>query len=161
MTSRGKVHLTDFEIPIREFLREFNERDIQVTPNPASREQVELANNLSTAITVYQSAVIVHEHALKEFWKKFRAKLDSVKSVANAEPVDIQDEEFGFRELSEAISSRVEGSTKLMLWINNVRAHGMVHDGEGLVKKLRQCQEDNVKLSSQILDYKNELGIKN
>jgi hypothetical protein len=156
----AKRAIKEAERSIQEFLQQFNERDIRVVPNPESKEQNDLANELSDTITVYEFAVESHEYARKDTLKKFREKLDSPQG--NAENIEIEDaDDLGVQELTETTKARVQASLNLMHCINKVKAHGMVHDGEGLVKKLRQCQADNVKLAAQILEYKNKLGIKN
>jgi hypothetical protein len=50
--------------------------------------------------------------------------------------------------------------------IRDAKTQGMIHDGTRVREKLKECQEklldsqeDNRKLSQQLLEYKNRLGI--
>lgn len=161
LARKARKNFKDFDKTTIEFLRQFNERDIRIVPDPNSKEQMEIADEFSTNFTLYQVDVQRHENAVKQTLQKFSDKLDAVHPKEDEDMQTKDVDEFEVHELTEAISDRVESSVRLMLSINKIKAHGMVHDGEGLLKKLKECQEDNRRLSNQILEYKDKLGIKN
>jgi len=125
-----------------EFIRQFDDRDIEVRPDPALDFQIRLAQDLSSLMMEYKTATRLQH---------------SYQNTASA------------LEIQQAHSTR-EKRFKIALdledCIREVKAQGMVHDGTQLFKKLKECQEklldsqeDNRKLSQQLLEYKNKLGL--
>jgi hypothetical protein len=160
-TRRNPI-LKELEIPIQEFLTQFDDRDILVIPNPDSKEQVELSTSLGSAITAYQHARISHEAALKAAARRLREDVEHMTKGTDSNVVEQEVWEevlsiIDFRDANKTLEARVNDAVLLLQCINAVKAHGMVHDGQGLSRKLRECQADNAKLSAQILDYKKRL----
>lgn len=116
--------------PLDEFIRQFDDRDIEVRPDPASSIQTRLAVDLSDLMTEYRN----HQRS------------ESGYALVGNRP-------------SSAWTNRLEVALDLEEVIRDVKAQGMVHDGTQLKKKLTECQEDNRKLSLQVLEYKNRLGL--
>lgn len=114
-----------------EFIQQFDDHEIEVRPDPASDFQIRLAQNLS-------------------FWmREYKAHRRLELGMTGFEP----------RYVTRS-DSRLEVALELERLVSDVRSQGMVHDGTRLKKELEECREDNRKLSLQLLEYKNRLGLK-
>jgi len=156
------------------FVKQFDEGDLVVQPNLSSRHHRKRATRLSTAISSYKVA--------REY---YLTKMDEARAGAKEDEEDIEEsktmvgrpEDFaadydavpeeldGFKPIlwmfrliapANAWKKRLDSACELQAQIVDVRAYGMVQDGPGLKTKLKQCQDDNAKLSAQILDYKKQ-----
>lgn len=140
LTNNSERKETGSEIfePIEDFIQQFDDRDVEIRPNSALPQQIDLAQTLSVLMTRYNDAMRLQR----------------------------QYAEIGDQRENTAWENRMKLALHLERLIRDAKAQGMVHDGtrmrEGLKEcqeKLRECQEDNWKLSQQLLEYKNRLGI--
>ena len=126
---------TDREIErIEEFIRSYDDQDIEFRPDPSSYEQTDVAKTLSVLMIDY---------------KKLK------RGLRNG---SVSKEAF--------LRKRTSLIDDLELLISQAKALYIIHDGSQRIKKLKECeeklresQEDNWKLSQQLLEYKNRLGI--
>jgi hypothetical protein len=139
--SEPKLGSEDFE-RLDEFIRQFDDCDIEIRPDPSLWEQVDLAKSLL--------------YYLREYKGLRRLQLESTKPSQERS-------QHGLRKMDEEIQ---EAATMLDYCITGVKTQGMVHPGSELPKKLKkrqeeltECREDNRKLSLQLLEYKNKLGL--
>jgi hypothetical protein len=139
--SEPKLGSKDFE-RLDEFIRQFDDTDVEIRPDPSSWQQIDLAKSL--------------HYYIREYKGLRRSQLESMKPPQQRNqhvPANINEE------IQEAASM-------LDYCIDGVKTQGMVHPGSELPKKLKQCQEelkecreDNRNLSLQLLEYKNKLGL--
>lgn len=133
LTNNSERKETGSEIfePIEDFIQQFDDRDIEIKPDPALPAQIDLAQTLSYYVTKYND--------LK------RLQLGYIETKSERQ--------------NTAWEKRMEVAFQLERLIRDAKAQGMVHDGTQLRERLKECQEDNRKLSLQLLEYKNRLGL--
>ncbi len=55
-----------------------------------------------------------------------------------------------YEKYSEDKELKFSRATICLLWINRAFTHGIVKDGEGLIRKLKECREKNIQLEKDL-----------
>lgn len=140
LTNNSERKETGSEIfePIEDFIQQIDDRYIEIRPDPSLPAQIRLAQILSALMTKYE---------------------------------DVRRIQHGYTEAGDEQENTIwEKKMKLALelepLIRDAKTQGMIHDGTRVREKLKECQEklrqsqdDNWKLSQQVLEYKNKLGL--
>jgi hypothetical protein len=139
---------------LEDFIQQIDGRYIEIKPNPALPAQMKLAQTLSAMINEYNDWKSEDDH--------YNARItQEINQLWHLPPA-------GTEERMRALEKRMELAIELEPLIRDAKIQGMVHDGTRATEKLKDCQqalskcrEDNRKLSQQVLEYKNKLGLKN
>jgi len=137
--SEPKLGSKDFE-QLDKLIRQIDDLEIEIRPDLSSWEQADLAKSL--------------HHYMTEYKRVRRLQLESMKTPQQRS-----------QQVPANIGEEIqENATMLNFCIDGARVHGMVHPGSEIPKKLKECQEelkacqeDNRKLSLQLLEYKNRV----
>lgn len=147
-------------------LRLWNDEEKVLRPEPNNKSHMQLADKFAKAMNHYEACrgfvrykkqvIIEQSKGQVEDVKRFLEEAgepdaeDAAKAVTIALPALLENKELGFFEKA------FDAAMTLREVYNEAKAHRILVDGEALVKKLKQCREDNVKLSAQIAEYKKE-----
>ncbi len=144
------------------FIQQLDNFEVEVKPEPTSQKQIIVADKLSVAIALYRATTeqyktLVRGCKVKDSHEGEYETRDEYEREKLTEAL----QELTPQKVDEAWQARYDAASNLHLCITQAKTHGMVHQGPDVLKQLKQCREDNAKLSAQILEYKNKLGIRN
>jgi len=152
-------------------LRLWNDEEKVLRPDPNNKSQVRLATKFSEVINQYESCQGFLRYKKRERTIESKGQLEKVtrllanagepdpkrlaKALTTALPLILENQALGF------VEKTFDAAINLREVYNEAKAQRVLIDGEALAKKLKQCQEDNEKLSRQILEYKAEYSLRN
>jgi hypothetical protein len=145
---------------VNSFIQQLDNFEIEVKPDLNSQKQTIIADKLHVTIEAYRATTDQYKFAAKG--QQFAASHEAHPSTDyEREKVAEALEMLTPEQVDKAWEQRYAAAAVLRLCITQAKTHGMVHPGPTLLKELKQCREDMARLSAQILEYKNKLGIKN
>jgi len=146
------------------FIQKLDDFEIIVKHNPSSQKQVIIADKLSVAITLYrqttrQLKTMLKGKEIKDThvgeWQtkndRERKQIEEVLTALTPEGID------------KAWDERYDAAAQLRLCMTQAKTHGMVHPGSAVLKKLKQCRDENKRLNKELvlLGFRNEQLKKN
>lgn len=121
--------------------------------HPTTGEKGSLAEHLGLAIADYEEKARIHIGELRKLEEHVqRAKARYSEQLEREAPWEVT--ELGIRQFHEGLdqdfknarSDRLEAAKACGKVIGLAFAHGVVNEGEGLVRKLKECQDENNQL---------------
>jgi hypothetical protein len=161
-----------------EFKKAFREADefilqlrgfgnVEMHPDPQSKTQMGEAANVADAIHDYEQATRDFEQRLT----KARSQMKEAGKPSNWSPTPDAEQEdllpvtqfvvgmLHNDDIRELLIKRHEAALELLDSITTGIAFGVIRPAEGLLQKLKGCEEDKRRLSRQILEYKKDLKL--
>jgi hypothetical protein len=156
---------------IEAFIQQLEGLEIEVRPAPNVKRQVEIADDLADLIEEYKrtsansdpiiarerdrlqkSAKVIHNAQITDTPAQVTEQMKAFVDLFLTEPVISP-------EANKAFAKKRDVALELRQTITDARTQGMIHEGEGVRDQLEQCQQENRKLSKQILEYKTKLHL--
>jgi hypothetical protein len=131
------------------FLEEWDNGDIEAKPQPTPSSQiawqVEVATIEKLTASMSHYRVVTHDYQLA---------LDELKILSQGKQLSKAP-----TELQEPFMKRLQSAIALEQSIDQARSYGLILPTEQIRTKLKDCEENNRRLSTQILDYKKKLNL--
>jgi hypothetical protein len=128
---------------VDDFLRQYDDRAIEVCPKPASKEQVKLGFRLSSALNRYRILRLQYEYKDRELSLKIQGAAGDTKKSSGVFEADYRLLEALWREKSEC-------ALELLTCIDLVKGQGMVHDSASAIDELKKCKTQATELRTQL-----------